>query len=261
MKKPYLLLLPLALLAGACSDDDNNKPDTPEHSDNQVVTFEDCVFADGHTNNLETTPDGTIASYEKFDAVFTGMDYYTQLGGAIVSDRRKISDNGSGLPIDCAVAIDGENSGANGSDKYCFFSWHKYTSGTKNVLPEFRFNDGQERTMVSMMVMNSTQMLQYMQYGFYSQAGLDEGEYVSIIATGYDAAGNATGTVEFVIGDRRAGAEKYITEWTKVDLAALGTVARVEFTIDTHGWSVPANNLAWSFCADDITFTLPAANE
>jgi len=244
--------MPLALIAGGCSDD-NDGPDEPA---TVTITFEDCTFATGKTNNIGANDNGSLAEYESSDAIFFGQDYYTQLAGAFVSSRHKVSTAGNGTPTDCSVATESETPGANSSDKYCYFAWHKYTSGTKGVLPEFKFKDGQERTMVSMMVMNSTQMQQYMQYGFYSQPGLDENQYVSIIATGYDVDGNVTASTEFVIGDRRGGVEKYLTDWTKVDLSMLGSVARIEFSIDSHGWSIPTG-LVWSFCADDITFAAP----
>lgn len=257
MKKIYLLLLPLAVATAACSDNDEPKPvEEPQ----TVITFEDCAFDTGKTNNLMSTPDGTIADYSEADALFFGTDLYTQIAGAIVSNRKNVSKDGSGLPIDISVSLNGETAGADGSDKYCYMAWHSYTSEKKGIMPEFSFSEGQERELTSLMLMNSTLMSQFMKYGFYSQPGLGDGDYVSIIIKGYDAAGNPTGNVDVVIGDRRDGKQEYIEDWTKIDLSALGSINKIEFDIDTHGWNIPTA-ISWSVCIDNIAFKTPKADQ
>ncbi len=76
-----------------------------------------------------------------------------------------------------------------------------------------------------------------------------------------DAAGEETGSVSFALGDYRDGKEFVCEDWTKVDLAALGTVNKVVITVDASNASglVGAEATAgFSVCLDQIEFEVPA---
>lgn len=247
MKKSYLMLLPLAILATGCSDDPTPNP-TPK---TDVIDFETCVFPERQSNNRVA---GQTTTYTELGAEFINTEYVSYFGGAIVSSGMAISSNGDGIPKLMCVALDDDAPGAEGSDKYGFFVYDKFIASTKNILPEFSFTEGEEHEILSAYFMNSTQMDQFFRYGFYSNPGLTDGDYVTVTATGTDALGNQTGSVEIILADFREGQNFILGKWTQTDLSTLGKVNKVSFEIDTHGWIIP-NGGSWSVCVDMITFT------
>ena len=85
-----------------------------------------------------------------------------------------------------------------------------------------------------------------------------------MIFTGYDATGNATGSVPVVLADFRDGKTFIMDTWTKVDLSALGKVNKLVLT------ATPSDKLkdllygaSYSVCVDQIVFDVtdePAAS-
>lgn len=247
MKKSVLMLLPLAAFAAGCSDDDPNPIPEPKVD---VINFETCEFPGRQSNNCVK---GEITTYTELGADFTNVEYYSYFGGAIVSSGMSISTDGNGIPKQICVALDAEKAGADGSEKYGFFVYDSFIAQTKKIIPLINFTDGSEHEILSAYFMNSTQMDQFFKYGFYSNPGLSEGDYVTITIKGADAQGNETGSVEILLADFRDGKEFIMSQWTETDLQALGKVNKISFEIDTHGWVIP-NGGSWSICADNITF-------
>lgn len=78
---------------------------------------------------------------------------------------------------------------------------------------------------------------------------IKDGDWVKLVATGYDENGEKTASLEFSMVD---GPEHIVKEWTKWDLSALGKVLKVEFNItgssdNGYGYSQPAY-----FAYDDV---------
>lgn len=84
----------------------------------------------------------------------------------------------------------------------------------------------------------------------------DPNDWFLLTITGKNAAGTVTGTRDFYLADYRFAdnAEDYIVkEWTQVDLASLGAVKSLEFTLsssDSSDWGM--NNPAY-FAMDTLT--------
>lgn len=141
--------------------------------------------------------------------------------------------------------------GHNGSSNFCMHFGYKDNSpynGTE-YLPSLSFADGEARVIDHMYVNNSAYAINCYMNGNGLTANIGEEDWVKILATGYDADGNETGTVEFYLVD---GPEHIITEWAKWDLSALGAVVNVEFNItgssdNGYGYSQPAY-----FAYDDV---------
>ena len=100
-----------------------------------------------------------------------------------------------------------------------------------------------------MYVNNSAYAINCYMNGNGLTANIDDEDWVKLIAIGYDADGNETGTVEFYMVD---GPNRIITEWTKWDLSSLGAVVSIEFNVtgssdNGYGYSQPAY-----FAYDDL---------
>ncbi len=85
--------------------------------------------------------------------------------------------------------------------------------------------------------------------------------WCKLIITGVRADGTDSGTVEFYLADFRTDdAKGIVKEWTKVDLSALGSVAKLRFEMDSSDvdefFGARALNNPTYFCIDDITIRM-----
>ncbi|MDR2129613.1 MAG: DUF4465 domain-containing protein [Odoribacteraceae bacterium] len=84
------------------------------------------------------------------------------------------------------------------------------------------------------------------------------GDWFKLVVEGFDKSGTSTGTVEFYLADfRETASPGIITEWTKVDLTPLGSVAEIKFDLQSsdngnYGMNTPAY-----FCFDNLAIQLP----
>lgn len=82
--------------------------------------------------------------------------------------------------------------------------------------------------------------------------------WCKLMITGVRADGTESGTVEFYLADFRTDdAKGIVKEWTKIDLSALGSVAKLRFSMDSSDvdeflGARALNNPAY-FCIDDLT--------
>jgi hypothetical protein len=92
--------------------------------------------------------------------------------------------------------------------------------------------------------------------------GGEEEDYFKLTIEGFDDSDASTGTVEFYLADYRFAdnSQDYIVDqWTWVDLSTLGTVARLQFTLEssdsdpTYGMNTPAY-----FAIDDFDGDAPS---
>ncbi|MDR2358279.1 MAG: DUF4465 domain-containing protein [Prevotellaceae bacterium] len=81
----------------------------------------------------------------------------------------------------------------------------------------------------------------------------DDKDWFKLVIEGVNKSGVSTGTVEFYLADfRTASSPGVITEWTKVDLSPLGSVAEIKFNLQSndvgeYGMKTPAY-----FCFDNL---------
>jgi len=94
--------------------------------------------------------------------------------------------------------------------------------------------------------------------GFAKKFGGDTGndpDWFLLTLTGKDAGGQVTGTVNFYLADYRFAdnAQDYLVgQWTQVELAPLGTVKSVEFTLDSSDSSPWGLNTPAYFAMDTL---------
>ncbi|MBR3287280.1 MAG: DUF4465 domain-containing protein [Bacteroidales bacterium] len=140
--------------------------------------------------------------------------------------------------------------GHNGSENFCVhMGYHDNSGYSGDNLPELYFGDGVARVIDHMYVNNTLYALNVFKNGNSFAPAIGEGDWVKIIATGYNEDGEETGTCEFYLGE---GPDKIVTDWTKWNLSSLGEVLTVSFNItgtadNGYGFSQPAY-----FAYDDV---------
>ena len=143
--------------------------------------------------------------------------------------------------------------GHNGSENFAvhngysdFFNSQIYDSSLQTL----EFADGVERVIDHMYVTNTCYVLNSLTYGDGFNSPATESTYIKVVAYGYNAAEEETGSVEFALCENGVP----VTQWTKWDLSSLGKVAKVAFNfsasedqIGSYGMNCPAY-----FAYDDV---------
>lgn len=112
----------------------------------------------------------------------------------------------------------------------------------------------------SVMLANTTLTALSMRDGdaFAKQFGGPDGsdpDFYSVTITGRDAAGSATGSVEFFLADFRFeddALDFILAEWSRVDLAPLGVVSALTFSVDSSDVGPFGINTPAFFALDDL---------
>lgn len=272
MKKQFILAF-AALLCGtatftSCSKEDN----TVNYPYRRVLTFEDSDWKGGlnyvgqaswsslvdnvqYGGNL-LYPKSADYSYDDVELYRWADEGNTYLahefcngfgdkaywgGGMAISNYTNANYTKSSYTSQLEIPAAG---GHNGSKNFCVHNG--YASYPGAPLPTLYFSDGKERMIDHMYVINTCYALNDMTNA-YSTFKIGE-DWFKIIATGYSAAGDVTGTAEFYL----AKDGEFVTSWTKFDLSPLGKVQKVEFNLDgscqnAWGMSTPAY-----FAYDDV---------
>ncbi len=137
--------------------------------------------------------------------------------------------------------------GHNGSANFCVHTGAILEGSTLSE-PFFEFGDNVARVIDHMYVNSTIYMYEcYVNGSNFTTAASDD-DYVKIIATGYDAEGNATGTSEFAL----ATGKTCIREWTQWNLRSLGKVVRVSFNIIGTDMGDFGLNTPGYFAYDDV---------
>lgn len=143
--------------------------------------------------------------------------------------------------------------GHNGSTNFAvhngysdFFNTQLYDASLQTL----EFADGVERVIDHMWVTNTNYVLNSLTYGDGFNSPATESTYLRIVAYGYNAADEETGSAEFSLCEGGVA----ITDWQKFDLSGLGKVAKVAFNfsasedqIGSYGLNCPAY-----FAYDDV---------
>jgi hypothetical protein len=132
--------------------------------------------------------------------------------------------------------------GANGSDNFLVFygNYDESLAGEEDCRTEIYFRDGKTRYIQFCDINATTYFNNIVLNGNEFSPKLKPGEQIVVSATGFDANGNETATVEFVL----ASGSQTTKEWTLWDLSPLGGVVKVRFNIlgghsDDHGMTTP----------------------
>lgn len=99
--------------------------------------------------------------------------------------------------------------------------------------------------------------------GFMDRNPYADGDWLAVVATGYDADGTATGTATFYLADYRDAsvADKWVKDWAWFDLTGLGAVKKISFGLAASENHVRSYNnqvlTTASFCIDNFEGTAP----
>lgn len=180
-------------------------------------------------------------------------DYKFWGGGHAVSDYAGMELEGAGFSNQLAVYCTDPATGLgghNGSKNFCIHNGYA-DSHNPIPLPYLYFIDGVARVVDHMWVMNTTYVLGSVLRGdSFTGIPFGAGDYLKIVATGYDANGDKIEqTCEFMLAQ---DADDYVKEWTRWDLSPLGEVTLIEFNIagsksGSYGLNTPAY-----FAYDDV---------
>lgn len=142
--------------------------------------------------------------------------------------------------------------GANSSDNFLVFygNHDESLAGDVDCRAEIYFRDGNTRYIQCCEINATTYFNNIVLNGNEFSPKLKPGEQITVTATGIDANGNETATVEFVL----ASGSQTTKEWTFWDLRPLGGVVKVRFNIlggysDDYGMTTPKY-----FAIDNLMF-------
>jgi hypothetical protein len=169
----------------------------------------------------------------------------------VIEDYSTLPDGHSGwYELQMANPIGGHNGSANFAvhNGYSdFFNSQIYDASLQTL----EFADDEEHVIDHMWVTNTNYVLNSLTYGDGFNAPATASTYVKVIAYGYDANDNETGSVEIYLCKDGV----CLTEWAKWDLSSLGKVAKVAFNFAAsedqsgqYGLNCPAY-----FAYDDVT--------
>ena len=135
--------------------------------------------------------------------------------------------------------------GHNGSNNFAVHYGYADNSGyglTEASLPALTFADGTARVIDHMYVNNTDYALNCYIDGNGLTAKIGDDDWVKLVATGYNAAGEKTGTASIYLCN---GPKNIMMDWTKWDLSGLGKVLKVTFNVtgssdNGYGFSQPA---------------------
>ncbi len=142
--------------------------------------------------------------------------------------------------------------GAENSKTYAVFNVNEYTPKGVEVLAK-------EGEVVSgFYVTNSAYSYASIIKGDNYAKKFGMGDWFKLTVTGYDAAGESTGTVDFYLADLRDANYAYIVnDWRWVDLTSLGKVKRLGFTMSSSDSGQWGMNTPAYFCLDNLGGTKP----
>lgn len=143
--------------------------------------------------------------------------------------------------------------GHNGSANFCVHNGYSDSFNSQIYdasLKGFEFADGVERVIDHMYITNTCYVLNSLTLGDGFAPPATEQTLFKVVAYGYDAADNPTGSCEFILCE----GTNPVTDWQKWELKSLGKVAKVLFNfepssdlIGDYGMNTPAY-----FAYDDV---------
>lgn len=219
----FLFVAAAMVTFSSCNKDDDD--------DVTVIDFEEVKLLEGgYLNNKILTLDSVTFYSEEY-------------GGCSYSKLTDKETPGSGNQF--SVYGDG---GANKSQQFAV------VNVGYDEPAHFKFGDGQTKTFRNVMVTNNTYAVLSMQNGDSYAKKFENGDWFKVIFTGYDAAGEETGKVEFYLADFRDGKTYICTTWTEVNLESLDRVNKVTVTFEStdngqYGMNTPA-----FVCMDNLTY-------
>ena len=224
----------------------------------EITTWSDLIddaqyggsltYTDYATDVYYWYDEGNTELFHSFATPYWGGGHV--VSNYVIEDYATLPEGHNGwYELQMANPIGGHNGSAN-------FAVHNGYSDSFNSqiydssLQTIEFADGVERVVDHMYVTNTCYVLNALTYGDGFNAPVAESTYIKIVAYGYNANDEETGSVEIALCENGV----LVTEWTKWDLSPLGKVAKIAFNfsasedqIGSYGMNCPAY-----FAYDDV---------
>ena len=210
---------------------------------NGPATMEDLELADESFWNGSDGTGSFISGGYRFENGYETSDYGPYAYGWFYSN--KTATTFVNYVTDMYNSAAGK--GAEDSKTYAVFNVNDWTPKGVEVLAA----DGEE--VSGFYVTNAAYSYTSMINGDDYAKKFGQDDWFKLTVTGYDAAGEQTGTVDFYLADLRDAQASYILKtWRWVDLTSLGKVKRLGFSLSssdngTYGMNTPAY-----FCLDNL---------
>jgi hypothetical protein len=146
------------------------------------------------------------------------------------------------------------------SSTYNIFGLVRQPNEEDQYSPSIHFNDGENHKLKSIEINNTTLGYYLLKFGTdnferMGGSGSSEPDWCKVTITGINTGGEAS-SIDFYLADYRFENNKrdyIITEWTEIDLADLGSVNQIRFTIsssktDTEGKMITPEEI----CIDNL---------
>ncbi|MDR0955031.1 MAG: DUF4465 domain-containing protein [Rikenellaceae bacterium] len=182
----------------------------------------------------------------EINEAFGSRDFWN--GGVAVSRWNDRSTTGTGNQ--CSVYAEG---GAGGSLTFAVATGMLNDYGGDYA--RIAFGGQTEELIESFQVSNATYPALSMIEGdaFAKQFTYEDADWLKLVITGYNAAGTATGTVDYYLADFRSATAPGVVEgWKQVNLSSLGKVNRLEFSFESSDTGLYGVNTPTYFCFDDL---------
>ena len=142
---------------------------------------------------------------------------------------------------------------SSGADKSKHFSvFFADEQGNSNRLS---FSDGENHTLKSIAVNNSTYTALTIKRGDEDSRAFDFGDWYLLTIKGYDKDNNYTGEIEFYLADYRfenSNKRYVVSTWNNIYLQGLGKINSVEFILTSSDVGYGGFNTPLYFCLDNL---------
>ncbi len=206
------------------------------------------TYTDYATDVYYWYDEGNTELFHSFETPYWGGGHV--VSNYVIEDFETLPEGHNGwYELQMANPIGGHNGSTNFAvhNGYSdFFNSQIYDSSLQTL----EFADGVERVIDHMYVTNTCYVLNSLMYGDGFNSPATDTTYIKIVAYGYNANDEETGSVEFALCENGVP----VTQWTKWDLSSLGKVVKVAFNfsasedqIGSYGMNCPAY-----FAYDDV---------
>ena len=232
-----------------CIDDFNGaapaKPEGP-------ATMEDLDLADESYWNGSDGTGSFVSGGFRFENGYELSEYGAYAYGFYYTNLTSKTSTGSNEMYNSVVGH-----GAEDSKTYATYNVNEWTPKGVEVISS---EDGE--VVSGFYVTNSAYAYASMTHGDSYAKRFGTNDWFKLTITGYDAAGEQTGTVDFYLADLRDVANAYILDtWRWVDLTSLGKVKRLGFTMSSSDTGMWGMNTPAYFCMDNLGGVAPENEE
>lgn len=201
---------------------------------------------DEDNTNLKSIINYAYGSWCYWSGGVAVSNYYDEIEDGSYTNQLSINYNKDGNH--------GHNNSANFATCFGYYDGNVYSTDSRPVI---RFGDGIARVIDHMYVINTAYFLNSMTNGTGFNPAATEDTYVDLVAEGFDANGQSTGTTKIRLQDGTTS----ITEWTKFDLSSLGAIVTLKFNYDASADQISSFGLSFPayVAIDDIAVRMPLA--